>query len=129
MSELALPNEIEINRRSLLHELGFTFDKPKTLAAAILKLSNFYIANPMAPTPWQEPWAQAAYLSYYLPLNFVRAREAARKASEMKFFLGLKSAIDFGSGLGSAQIAVQEVAGAEFVEMVCYDQSALAMQL
>jgi ribosomal protein RSM22 (predicted rRNA methylase) len=73
----------------------------KKIADDILKLSDFYIKNPQSQTPWEERWAQIAYLVYFKTLNTARI---AKVFSEIKRF-GLdhkiENILDFGSGLGT----------------------------
>lgn len=75
---------------------------PKQVADSILKLSDFYIENPDSPTPWQEPWAKIAYLSYFNLLNSVRLDQVYKRGEQSQFFEGLTNFVDFGSGLGAA---------------------------
>jgi len=92
-----------------LQRLGVTFNMPSGLARDTQRLSDFYLENPKAMTPWQEPWVQRGYLAYFLLLNHVRARAVVQEGLAREFFLGLDSIIDFGSGLGSASAALLEV--------------------
>jgi hypothetical protein len=82
----------------------------KKAAEAVHRLSDFYIQNPGAPTPWQESWCQLAYLSYYLPLNSLRCRAVFQEAARFDFFRETCSVIDFGSGLGSASLELKKFA-------------------
>src|SRR5262245_42046613 len=52
----------------------------RTLAEAVLKMSDFYAAQPTALTPWRESWCQQAQLAYYLPLNFIRVTAVLAEA-------------------------------------------------
>ncbi len=108
MRSASLPAAYQQRLQGLLEEIGFSWSRPGALAQAILRLSDFYIANPESPTPWQEAWAQAAYLAYYFPLNYARTRSVMNEACSRAFFAGLESFVEIGSGLGSAQIALQE---------------------
>ncbi len=122
------PDHLHAKSKTLLAELGYSFDKPGAVASAVKKLSDFYIANPTAPTPWNEKWAQAAYLAYYLPLNYSRVRRAVTKASQIGFFDGLTTLIDFGSGLGSAQLAIEQEKS-DWGKRICFDVDATPMSL
>lgn len=73
----------------------------RQIAEAILKLSDFYIANPDQATPWEESWARLAYLSYFLPLNHARAKRVYREIERAQLHQQIDTVIDFGSGLGS----------------------------
>lgn len=93
--------EAELNRRS--HSLSV----PKPLAAAVQRLSDHYTGNPLATSPWTEPWAQTASIAYYFPLNYARNRAVAREARRLGFLQEqeLDAVIDIGSGMGSALFA------------------------
>ncbi len=108
MRTVRLPALYQQRLQGLLEELGYSWSRPGALAQAILRLSDFYIANPQSPTPWNEISTQAAYLSYYFPLNYARAHAVMNEAYLQGFFTGLESFVEIGSGLGSAQIALQE---------------------
>ncbi len=86
----------------MLNQLGRSLSESEKLAEDVLRLSDHFIQSPGASTPWSEVWAQAAYLSYFLPLNSLRVARAAQKAAELGFFKGLNTVHDFGSGLGAA---------------------------
>lgn len=100
---------LEKNIAALLQNHQLKLSDSKKLADSILKLSDFYIQNPMAETPWNEKWCQVAYISYFFPLNYFRAQRVMNHLEKLKFFSEIKSVIDFGSGLGSASLALQEI--------------------
>lgn len=106
MQSFGLPSALYDQAERALARLGFSWQRPTELARAVRQLSDFYIAQPTAATPWQERWAQAAYLAYFLPLNFARVSRVVDEGLNRGFFSGLKSLIDFGSGPGTAQLAV-----------------------
>ncbi len=78
------------------------------IAECILRMSDFYIDQPLAPTPWHERWCQLAQLAYFLPLNFLRAQavwdECQKQIEKNNFEISNKGLIDFGSGLGAASL-------------------------
>jgi ribosomal protein RSM22 (predicted rRNA methylase) len=126
MRRIGLPQSLWQKIESLLQTLGHSYSAPVRLAKDITRLSDFYITHPKAATPWNERWAQAAYLAYYLPLNYARARAVMLEAERLGFFSGLKSFVDFGSGLGSAQLALAPIA--PFVDQgLCVDLASVAM--
>lgn len=92
----------------LLEPLGFSLAEPRGLAAAVLKLSDYYLAHPSGQTPWHESWAQVASLVYFFPLNYARNFAVAREAQRLGFFSGISRLIDFGSGTGSALHALKD---------------------
>lgn len=77
----------------------------RALAGDVLKMSDYYAADPTATTPWLEPWCQRAQLAYFLPLNVIRLRRVIREGHRVGFFRGLRSAVDFGAGLGAMDFA------------------------
>lgn len=77
----------------------------RSIAADVLRMSDFYNENASAQTPWEEDWCQRAQLVYFLPLNVIRIRKVIREADRLGFFAGLESAVDFGSGLGAVDFA------------------------
>lgn len=106
----SLPPELEakIARALQKTQLPLTLQDSKKIAEAIKRLSDFFIQNPQASTPWNEAWAQVAYLCYFLPLNQVRVQAVVQEAKAQGFFTGLTEVIDFGSGPGTASLALTE---------------------
>lgn len=80
----------------------------RALAKCVLALSDYFINKPDSPTPWNESWAQVAYLCYYLPLNATRLLGIIEEADKRHFFKGLDRVIDFGAGLATASLALSE---------------------
>lgn len=77
----------------------------RAIATDVMKMSDFYAREPEAATPWNEPWCQRAQLVYFLPLNVIRLRKVIREGHRVGFFAGIKSAVDFGAGLGAMDFA------------------------
>lgn len=103
-----LSREIDPRIRAALAARAINLNDPRALAADVRKLSDFYLANPGRPTPWDEPFATPAYLSYFLPLNFARLQAVF---TEVKRFLPPTSwtqVYDYGSGLGTAHWVLEE---------------------
>lgn len=126
-----LPSSYTQAISTALKSVGFDLNDPRPLAAAVQKLSDYYIENPQASTPWSQAWAQAASLAYYFPLNYARNRQVALEAQRLGFFSDLSSSLDFGSGTGAAlfSFADQWPAGADFPEAWACDQSAIPLEL
>jgi hypothetical protein len=59
-------------------------------------------------TPWHKSSTQVAYLAYFFPLNFIRVSWVLRRLEPLGFFQGLNSYVDFGSGLGTVEAALNE---------------------
>lgn len=76
------------------------------LADHILQLSDFYIENQDAETPWDKEYCYQAYLHYFLPLNFLRNDLVVRRGLEVGFFSDLETSVDWGSGPGTSTLAL-----------------------
>lgn len=103
----SLPQNIEAALATLLADEKMQLEDSRKIADAVKKLSDFYIAHPSAPTPWQESWTRIAYLAYYFPLNFLRAQSVLAEAQARQFpatTAKITEIVDFGSGLGSGSL-------------------------
>ncbi len=76
----------------------------KRIADCVLKMSDFYIAQPASATPWKETWCQIAQLAYFLPLNFLRSQSVLMEAKARNFPFQSTELLDFGSGLGAGSL-------------------------
>lgn len=103
-----VPQNIANSIASALSDYHLGLDDSKTLAKNVLLLSDYFIKNPELHTPWQEPFAQIAYLTYYLPLNTARLRAVIQEAAKRNFFDGLEQVVDFGAGLATASLSLTE---------------------
>lgn len=99
--------------QSALRRLGVELRDSKKISEAVLRLSDFYIANPSDKTPWDQKWTQIAYLGYFLPLNYVRVAAALQRVSPFRFLESVRGITDFGSGPGTATLALLSEAGFE----------------
>ena len=114
-----LSNNIEeqIHKGLEIHQL--TAMASDHLAKNALALSDFYIQNPKSQTPWEKPWAQTAYLSYFHPLNYLRSKRVFDHGDRLGFFSGLQHIVDFGSGLGAGSLPILEkknILSIQFIE-------------
>lgn len=91
------------NESALLQELGGRLH-PQTWAKSVQKLSNHYVSEPDSISPWHQPWAREALLSYFHPLNQSRAERVATKGDELGFFQDLTHFIDLGCGSAAASL-------------------------
>lgn len=73
----------------------------KKIATQVLRLSDYFIAAPEAPTPWRELWAQQAYVFYFLPLNSLRLARVLDHIRPRLAELPVRRLIDFGAGLAT----------------------------
>lgn len=106
--EFSFPASFEesIQKGLAAHKLSLA--DSKALAKCVLALSDYFITKPDSPTPWHESWAQIAYLCYYLPLNSARLTGLIAEADQRHFFKGLDRVIDFGAGLATASMSLNE---------------------
>jgi len=102
---------------------------PAKLAQAVQKISDFYISKPGGKTPYELPGAPAAYLLYYTLLNHVRTLAVFREAKNLGFFEGIHRAIDWGSGMGAAWLALQDVAPEVLGSSLAFDRSTQALDV
>src|SRR6185312_4428832 len=103
----SLPKNIEDVLSSLLNDEKIKLTDSAKIASHIQRLSDHYISQPQAATPWDEPFARIAYLAYYFPLNFLRAQAVFDEAQARQFPATTektKEIVDFGSGLGSGSL-------------------------
>ncbi len=108
LRDARLPDTYEPLIRDALNARGYSLDEPARLADAVMKLSNFYLENPSAQTPWDETWAQVASLVYFFPLNYSRNALVARECARLGFFEGLSQGVDDGAGMGSGVHAFRD---------------------
>jgi len=106
--QFEIPKELEVSIEKALQALSTTLQDSKKIAAAVKQMSDFYIANPQAATPWNESWAVIAQLAYYLPLNYLRAQAVIDQGAMQGFFDGLKSSCEVGSGLGALSMPLSK---------------------
>ncbi|WP_413582548.1 small ribosomal subunit Rsm22 family protein [Bdellovibrio sp. HCB288] len=104
----SVPANFETAIASALADYKLTLNNSKELSKCVLALSDFFINEPEGQTPWQESWAQVAYLCYYLPLNAARLRAVIIEGEKRGFFAGLEEVYDFGAGLATASLSLSE---------------------
>ena len=93
--------------RKNLSNIGYSLDEPKKLAEAILKVSDNY-QSPQSVTDWSSKEVQAAYLSYYFTLNYVRFLKVLDEMKSSDFFAGIETLVDFGCGPGPSTKAIAQ---------------------
>ena len=103
------PAYLEKGSEKALQSYGLTLQDSKSLAEAVLRLSDFFIQNPDGTTPWKEKWAQVAYLCYFLPLNSIRLQGIQDQTRHLGFWQNIEHVYDFGAGLATAsQVLAQQ---------------------
>ena len=88
-----------------LNLLGYSLAKPAALAQQVKKVSDLYADRQALSTLWLHPGHQAAYLAYFLPLNYLRLTAVLHEGQSLGFFSNVSNTIDFGSGPGTAHLA------------------------
>ena len=101
------PKKLEEKIWLELRKLNCDPDALSRIKESILRLSDHFISR-AAKSPLSEKWAQIAYLSYYFPLNYLRAQAVCKEAARLGFFEGLSSGVDIGSGMGSLTLSLIE---------------------
>ncbi len=109
MKKYQLPTFLEKQIEIQLKKLNLNMTDSKRIADAVLKMSDFYIQNPEAQTPWNESWCQIAQIAYYLPLNYLRAKYVCDEAYKLSFFDPNTNCIEIGYGLGALTLHLGEV--------------------
>ena len=102
-----LPDSLHPRILQIFKDQGWDWS-PKKIADDILRLSDFYIQNPKAVTPWDQPWAQKALLCYYWPLNTLRFQSVYDELQQSDYFSGIDQFIDFGAGPATAASILHE---------------------
>ena len=100
LRSFSFPQELEKKIWNELEKLGCDPDAISRIKDTVIRLSDHFIGQ-KAKSPLSERWAQIAYLSYYFPMNYLRARAVCEEADRLGFFQGLSTAVDIGSGMGS----------------------------
>lgn len=103
-----LPEFYEVWIEKHLKPLGFSLQEPKALAQAVLKTSDLYINNPGKATDWSDKDVQAATVSYFFTLNYIRNLKVVEEIKKLDFLRDLTSGIDFGCGPGTFSKALTD---------------------
>ena len=114
-----------IFERTIEYMLG---NSPAHFAADVRQLSDYYIAFAGGATPWHEPFARAAYLAYFLPLNFRRLAEVWAEARRFGIVAGAREIWDLGSGIGTLQWVLEEDPSSPR-PYLCVEQSSAAIAI
>ncbi len=98
------------------------------LATDVLRLSDYFIQNPSAQTPWNENYCQNAYRNYFLPLNYLRAAGVIQRGLQVNFFTGFQTSIDWGAGPGTASYAVADILKDQISNQILIEKSSTALK-
>ncbi len=75
--------------------------KPKALSQYIMRLSNIY-QNEKKHTPWEDEGLKTAYLTYFLPLNYLRSQAVIDRIQKNNSLNAIGSFYEIGSGPGTS---------------------------
>lgn len=110
--------------------LGYQGEKDSArVAAAVRRISDFYLAKPDGKTPYELPDAPLGYLLYFTLLNHARCVAVFGEAARLGFFEGLDSTIDWGTGMGAAWLALQACAPGALGSSLAFDRSTRALDI
>jgi len=126
----SLPSGFESKLDSVLQQRwSLSLASSREIANAVQRMSDFYVEQPLASTPWAERWCQIAQIAYYRPLNFLRAQRVMREAQRLGFFRGIDEVVDFGAGLGPVQEALLSLEGIPRFSMKIVERSLEAQKI
>jgi len=94
-------------------------------AQSVKRLSDHYVSQPEAISPWSEPWARDALLAYYHSLNFSRTLAACGRSPG--FFDGIEHLVDLGCGSGAASLGIRAFHPVQTVLLSDPDTSVVAV--
>lgn len=101
--------------------------KDSLLSEAIQWTSDYYIQNPEASSPWDEPKFKKAYLSYYLIMNHLRYLGVVSRLKQVQFFDESDRILEWGSGNGAFSLAFEH-SGLNAKTYQCIEISQLAKE-
>ncbi len=129
MQKYTIPSNYQLQIEALLNDYGHSLERPKNIAAAVLKLSDHYQSENRT-TPWQNGDFVAAYAAYFFPLNYVRLLRLWSAARQVQFPKTFSRVLDYGCGLGSALLAGRDQSvWNEEAELVGIDHMAEPLRL
>lgn len=99
-----------------------------TLAKDVLRLSDFYIHNHGARTPWNEPSSLRAYSVYFLPLNVARLQAVWGEVQRFIPQQQINEIWDFGSGLGATHWMLEDQDFLSPRKLVCIEADEKAIE-
>lgn len=103
--KLSFPEKYTPIIEKQLNRMGYSLNDLKTLAPAVIQLSDLYNSRQIPESLWQKPIWMAAYLIYFFPLNYLRAVRSIKLAQQMGFFRDITHWLELGSGCGTAFFA------------------------
>lgn len=122
MIKYTLPVEIDQWLQNQVLGLGHNLNDPKSLAALVVSQSKDY-QNKESTTDWSSRGSQAAYLSYFFPLNMIRSLKVLEEALHWDFFSEVDKVVDFGSGPGTLTQALLHHPKIQIQEIAAYDNT------
>lgn len=102
-----LPEHISEAIKEWLRRNSFDKWSPSQLAHSVQQISDIYTKDrSQIQRVWQQKELAAGYMVYFFPLNYLRMRAVIDQGVEVHFFKNPSNTIDFGSGPGTAQLAL-----------------------
>lgn len=120
MTPYKLPDDLEIWIEKYLNRYQHSLQKPGPLAKAVLAVSKNFQSQE-STTPWQTSDQWAAYIGYYLPLNYIRSLKVIDEAKHWDLFDGVDEIVDFGCGPGTFSKALAQDSELSFSTFSGYD--------
>ena len=126
----SLPSDFDKTLDNLLEPLGLNLRKKISLAENIKELSRIYTTDhDQRDEIWKSKAHQAAYLSYFLPLNFARLQTVIDEAKSLGFFDDIKNVYDVGSGPGTVEWVFSELDLLKDLNFINIEKSPQAVDL
>ncbi len=104
--------------QSELSSFGYSW-KSKELVTSITELSNHFNQKINKQSLWTEKKYQAAYIAYFLPLNFLRIKSLENEFSNL--LSDDVNILDFGSGPGTFQFAIDTFKNNKYNSIHCVE--------
>ncbi len=100
----------------------------EVLAKDVVRLSDFYVQNHGARTPWNKPSAIRAYAVYFLPLNVARLQSVWTEVQRFIQQQQINEIWDFGSGLGATHWMLEDQDFLSPRKLVCIEADDKAVE-
>jgi len=104
-----VPNRVQSQIHDQLGDLETLLSRYPYLPGVVKAISDHFQTAEQRTTPWAKDGAFHAYLAYFHTLNTVRFTSALRHLHQAIGDHEIKSVLDFGSGLGAAEMAFTNV--------------------
>jgi ribosomal protein RSM22 (predicted rRNA methylase) len=103
-------------------------EPPARLATDVVRLSDFYLNNKGARTPWGQRTSLRAYAVYFLPLNVARLQAVWNEVQRFIPQQQINEIWDFGSGLGATHWMLEDQNFLSPRKLVCLETDERAVE-